>query len=95
MPGRRAGSPIAVYSQVQCREPKTGQEKVQFYCEDDSLFLSSYYLSMLNSDANIRLNEEKDEWYVLKMFCNYAVDILLNIAWHEDYTSYKTIFRLC
>ena len=26
--------------------PKTGQEKVQFYCEDDSLFLSSYYLSM-------------------------------------------------
>ena len=44
MLGRRAGSPFAVYVivQVQCREPKTGQEKVHFYCEDDS----SYYLSM-------------------------------------------------
>ena len=40
--------PIAVYAQVQCREPKTVQEKVQFYCEDNSLFLSSYYLSMVN-----------------------------------------------
>ena len=39
MPGRRAGSPIAVYARVQCQEPKTGQEKVQFYCEDDSLLL--------------------------------------------------------
>ena len=29
MPGRPAGSPIAVYARVQCREPKTGQEKVQ------------------------------------------------------------------
>ena len=38
MPGRRAGSPIAVYVQVQCREPKTGQEKVQFYCKDDWLW---------------------------------------------------------
>ena len=46
MPGRRAGSPIAVYAGVQCQEPKTGQEKVQFYCEEDLLFLSSYYLSM-------------------------------------------------
>ena len=45
MPGQRAGSPIAVYA-VQCQEPKTGQEKVQLYCEDDILFLSSYYLSM-------------------------------------------------
>ena len=44
MPGRRAGSTFAVYARVQCREPKTGQEKAQFYCEDDSLFLSSYYL---------------------------------------------------
>ena len=46
MPGRQAGSPFAVNTQVQCREPKTGPEKVQFYCEDDWLFLSSYYLSM-------------------------------------------------
>ena len=30
MPGRQAGSPIAVYAGVQCREPKTGQKKVQF-----------------------------------------------------------------
>ena len=35
MLGRQAGSPIAVYAQVQCREPKTGQQKVHFYCEDD------------------------------------------------------------
>ena len=35
MPGQRDGSPFAVYAQMQCREPKTGQEKVQFYCEDD------------------------------------------------------------
>ena len=40
---------IAAYEQVQCREPKTGQKKVQFYCEDDSYFLSSYYLSMFAS----------------------------------------------
>ena len=32
---QRAGSPIAVYAQVQCREPKTGQEKVQFYRKDN------------------------------------------------------------
>ena len=38
---------IAVYARVQCREPKTGQERVQFYCEDDILFLFSYYLSMM------------------------------------------------
>ena len=50
MPGRWAGSPVTVYAQEQCREPKTGQEKVQFYCEDDSLFLSSYYLSMVSRD---------------------------------------------
>ena len=50
MLGRRAGSPIAVpvYARVQCRESKIEQEKVQFYCKDDSLFLSSYYLSMLS-----------------------------------------------
>ena len=42
MPGRQV--------RVQCREPKTGQETVQFYCEDDSLFLSSYYLSMVSRD---------------------------------------------
>ena len=45
MPGRRAGSPIAVYARAQCREPNRGQQKVHLYCEDDSLFLSSYYLS--------------------------------------------------
>ena len=38
-----------VYVRVQCWEPKTGQEKVQFYCEDDSIFLSPYYLSMLST----------------------------------------------
>ena len=49
----RSGSPIAVYARVQCQEPKTGQEKVQFYCEDDLLFLSSYYLSMMYSIAKM------------------------------------------
>ena len=53
MPGRWAGSPIAVYTRVQCREPKTEQEKVQFYCEDDSLFLSFYYLSLKRIFCNM------------------------------------------
>ena len=44
MPGGRAGSPIAVYAQVQCREPKTGQPKVQLYCEDDSHCQSGYII---------------------------------------------------
>ena len=30
MLGRQAGSTVSVYAQVQCREPKTGQQKVQF-----------------------------------------------------------------
>ena len=49
MPGRWAGSSIAVYARVKCWEAKTGQEKVPFYilyCKEDSLFRSSYYLSM-------------------------------------------------
>ena len=45
MPGRWAGTPFAVYVRVQCQEPKPG---LQFYCEDDLLFLSSYYLSLLS-----------------------------------------------
>ena len=40
MPGRRrAGSPIVVYARVQCPEPKTGQEKVQFYCKDHLIII--------------------------------------------------------
>ena len=35
MTDQRAGLPIAVDAQVQCQEPKTGQQKVQFFCEDD------------------------------------------------------------
>ena len=34
MLGQRAGSTVSVYAQVQCPEPKTGQQKVQLYCED-------------------------------------------------------------
>ena len=34
MPGRQTGSPIAENARVQCREPKTGPQKVQFYCND-------------------------------------------------------------
>ena len=44
-----------VYARRQCREPKTGQEKVQLYCEDDTLFLSSYYLSMVATFECARL----------------------------------------
>ena len=43
MLGRRAGS---VYAQVQCRDPKTGQHKVQFYREDEIYSQSGYSLSM-------------------------------------------------
>ena len=38
-----------MHARVQCQKPKTGQEKVQLYCEDDSLFLSFYYLSIMYS----------------------------------------------
>ena len=48
MPGWRAGSPVSVYVRVHCREPKTGQQMVQFYCEDDWLWPSCYCLSMRN-----------------------------------------------
>ena len=46
LPGRRAGTPLAVYVQVQCREPKTGQQKVQLYCEDINIANLGYNLSM-------------------------------------------------
>ena len=42
MPGRRTGSPFAVYARVQCREPKTRQEQVKF-----SRKTIYFYLSML------------------------------------------------
>ena len=37
MLGQRAGSTVLVYAQVQGREPKAGQQKVQYYCEDEIL----------------------------------------------------------
>ena len=46
MLGRRAGSTVPVYAQVQCREHKTGQQKVPFYCEDKIHCRSGYSLSM-------------------------------------------------
>ena len=36
-----------IYARVQCREPKTGQKKVQLCCEDNWLWPSCYYLSMI------------------------------------------------
>ena len=39
-------STVSVYAQVQCQEPKTGQQKVQFYCEDEIYCRSGYSLSM-------------------------------------------------
>ena len=35
-----------VYARVHCREPKTGQKKVHFYCKDDWLWPSCYYLNI-------------------------------------------------
>ena len=49
MPGRRAGSPIAEYARVQCWEPKTGQQKVRFYCEDDSLCRSCFIIYLCST----------------------------------------------
>ena len=66
MPGRQAGSTIAVYARVQCQEPKKGQEKVYFSSEDDLLFISSYYLSMWASVQKIVKDKDKDNvfhWY--------------------------------
>ena len=42
------------------QRPKTGQEKVQFYCEDDLLFLSSCYLSVdiVESDSEVPLTPQ-------------------------------------
>ena len=38
-----------VYVQVQCQEPKTRQQKVQFYCEDKIHYRSGYSLSMVGT----------------------------------------------
>ena len=46
MLGWRAGSTVSVYAQVQCLEPITGQQKVQFYWEDEIYCRSGYSLSM-------------------------------------------------
>ena len=48
MLGRQAGATVSVYARVQCREPKTGQQKVQFYCEDEIHCRSGYSLSMIS-----------------------------------------------
>ena len=49
MLGWRAGSNVSVYAQVQCQEPKTRQQKVQFYCEDKIHYRSGYSLSMVGT----------------------------------------------
>ena len=54
MLGRRAGSTVSIYAQVQCREPKTGQQKVQFYFEDEIHWQSGYSLSMHAAHSGIR-----------------------------------------
>ena len=47
--GCQAGGPghLLQYMREYNAETHTGQEKVQLYCEDDLLLLSSYYLPML------------------------------------------------
>ena len=44
MAGRRAGSSVAVYAQVQCQEPKIGQQKVQISSEDETLCPSVFII---------------------------------------------------
>ena len=41
-----AGSTVSVYGQVQCQEPKKGQQKIQFYCKDEIHCRSGYNLFM-------------------------------------------------
>ena len=50
MLGQRAGSTVSVYAQVQCQEHKTGQQKVQFYYEDEIYCRSGYSLSMVETE---------------------------------------------
>ena len=52
MLGLRVGSTVAEYAQVQYQEPKTGQQKVQFYCEDEIYCQSGYSLSMVSVIEN-------------------------------------------
>ena len=61
MPGGRAGSPIAVYAQVQCREPKTGQPKVQLYCEDDSHCQSGYIIYLWSEACGRQFSHRKQQ----------------------------------
>ena len=53
MPGRQAGSGFWQVLYIQCQEPKTWQQKVQLYHEDDPLLSSSYtiYLWLMTSVA--------------------------------------------
>ena len=55
MLGQRARSTVSVYAQEHCREPKTGQQKVPFYCEDEIYCRSGYSLSMLDPHSAISL----------------------------------------
>ena len=41
----------SICTSTQCREPKTGQEKVQFYCKDDSHLPIIYLCIHLASDS--------------------------------------------
>ena len=61
MLGRRAGSTVSVYEQIQCREPKSGQQNVQFYCEDEIDCRSGYSLSMPINVNNIKNKSDKDD----------------------------------
>ena len=47
MPGRRAGSGDSKY--IQCREPKTGLQKVPLNYEDDRLCSSGYIIYLWGS----------------------------------------------
>ena len=72
MLGQRAGSTVSVNAQVQCQEPKIGQQKVQFYCEDE---IHCRSLSMLHGIQfhskiikNVALIPTVNVWISLQSF---------------------------
>ena len=53
---------MRVYT-VQCREPKTGQQKVQLYCKDEIHCRSGYSLSMTVVKGQKKISFLTDRWW--------------------------------
>ena len=63
---RWAGSPIAEYARVQCREPKTRTAKVSTLKEDETLCLSGCIIYL---------------WVDLLPYCRYCASIWSSLVW--------------